>query len=235
MINNFSDREKECFDFLNLLEKNMDYVVIGGYAVSSYGFPRFSVDLDIVISEKEESEFQKLIEKKGFVLESEKLDLNYSGKFKRYEKGLVSIDLLVNTVQSRQTGFSYPFSYIFKNSKIREVNGWNPSFKAKIRIPNKEMLIALKLHSMRMADKRDIIMLCFEKPDIDKISDHLKNCPKEKINKNIDELFIDIKKQSFKDSLKGVYSINDKIFDRVIKNCLSSIQKVKEIFSSKKT
>jgi hypothetical protein len=229
MINNFSIREKECFDILKFLDKEMDYVVIGGYAVSSYGFPRFSVDLDIVISEKEESKYQKLIKEQGFVLGSEKVDLNYSRKFKRYEKGLVSIDLLINTVQSRQTGYSYPFSYIFKNSKIREVSGWDPSLKAKIRVPEKEMLIALKIHSMRMADKRDIIMICFEKPDIDKIFNHLKNCPKDKINKNIDELLIDIKKQSFKDSLKGVYSINNKIFDRVIKNCLSTMQKVKEI------
>ena len=74
-----------------------------------------------------------------------------------------------------------------------------------------------------------------EKPDIFKILDHLKDCPKEKINKNIDELLIDIKKQNFKDSLKGVYSIDDKIFNRVIQNCLSALQKVKEIYNSKKT
>ncbi len=233
MIKNFSDREKECFDFLKLLDKEMDYVVIDGYAVSSYGFPRFSVDLDIVISEKKEYKYQKLINDKGFVLSTEKVDLNYFGKFKRYEKGLISIDLLINTVQSRQTDYSYPFSYIFKKSNIREVSGWDPTLKAKIRVPEKEMLIALKIHSMRMADKRDIIMLCFEKPDIDKISSHLKNCPKDKIIKNFDDLFIDIKKLTFKDSLKGVYSINDNIFDRVIKNCLSTMQKIKEILVSK--
>ena len=232
-MDNLSDREKECFDFLKLLDKEMDYVVIGGYAVSSYGFPRFSVDLDIVISEKKESKYQDIINDKGFVLSTEKVDLSYSGKFKRYEKGLVSIDLLINAVQSRQTGYSYPFSYIFKNSNIREVSGWYPTLKAKIRVPVKEMLIALKIHSMRMADKRDIIMLCFEKPEIDKILSYLKNCPKEIILKNFDDIFIDIKKQSFKDSLKGVYSISDNIFDRVIKNCFSTMQKVKEILISK--
>jgi len=45
----FSAREKVCFDVLKLLEKNESYVVIGGYAVSSYGFLRFSIDLDFVI------------------------------------------------------------------------------------------------------------------------------------------------------------------------------------------
>lgn len=228
MIPDLSKRENECFDFLNLLKKDMDYVVIGGYAVSSFGFPRFSVDLDIVISEKEVPSLKKLIKDKGFIFSKEKADLNYSGKFERYEKGLISIDLLINTVQSRQTGYSYPFSYIFKNSEMREVSGWDPSLKAKIRIPNKEMLITLKVHSMRMADKRDIIMLCYEKPDVEKIIGHLKNCPIGEIIANINELLGEVKNQNLKDSLKGVYSINDKIYERAVENCILTLEKVKE-------
>ena len=228
MIPDLSEREKECFDFLNLLKKDMNYVVIGGYAVSSFGFPRFSVDLDIVISEKETHLLKKLIKDKGFVISKEKADLNYSGKFERHEKGLVSIDLLINGVLSRQTGFSYPFSYIFKNSEIREVSGWDPLLKTRIRVPHKEMLIALKVHPMRMADKRDIIMLCYEKPDVKKIVNHLKNCPMEKITSNINELLSLIKNQNLKDSLKGVYSINDKIYERSVENCINTLEKVKE-------
>lgn len=228
MIPNLSEREKECFDFLNLLKKDMNYVVIGGYAVSSYGFPRFSVDLDIVIPEKEIPIIKKLIKEKGFVFSKAKVDLNYSGKFERYEKGLVRIDLLINGVQSRQTGYSYPFSYIFKNSEMREVSGWDPLLKARVRVPQKELLIALKVHSMRMADKRDIIMLCYEKPDVEKIIGHLKDCPKEKIIANNDELLTVIKNQNLKDSLKGVYSINDNIYDRSVGNCITILEKVKE-------
>jgi hypothetical protein len=81
---------------------------------------------------------------------------------------------------------------------------------------------------MRMADKRDIIMLCYEKPDMDKIVDHLKNCPKEKIIANIDELLSVIQKQNLKDSLKGVHSVNDKIYDRSVENCINIFHKVKE-------
>ena len=228
MILDLSEREKECFDFLNLLNKDMNYVVIGGYAVSSFGFPRFSVDLDIVITDKEIPSLMKLIKDKGFVLSKEKDDLNYSGKFECYKKGLVSIDLLINAVQSRQTGCSYLFSYIFKNSEIREVSGWDPSLKARIRVPHKEILIALKVHSMRMADKRDIIMLCFEIPDAEKIVDHLKNCPKEKIISNINELLSVINNQNLKDSLKGVYSIHDKIYEKSVENCIGALEIVKE-------
>jgi hypothetical protein len=231
MIPDFSAREKECFDFLNFLKKDMEYVVIGGYAVSSFGFPRFSMDLDIIVTEKKNQLMQKLIKEKGFILETEKKDLNYSGKFERYSKGLVSIDLFINTVQSRQTGYCYPFSYIFKNSEIREVSGWDPLSNARVRVPHKEMLIALKIHSMRTADKRDIIMLCYEKPSTEKIVNHLKNCPQEKIIAHINELLGVIGSQNLKDSLKGVFSLGDKVFTKAVSNCIITLERIKEELS----
>ena len=90
----------------------------------------------------------------------------------------ISVDLMINSVQSRQTGYAYPFNYIFKNSEVKEIIGWHPDFKVQMRVADKEMLIALKINSMRATDKRDIIMLCFEKPDVDKIVNNLKKCPR---------------------------------------------------------
>ena len=219
MITDFSKREKECFDFLNQIPKQKRYVVVGGYAVTSFGFPRFSVDLDITIHECEISFFKQLLSEDDFILKTTKEDLVYSGRFERYEKGLVSVDLLINGVQSRQTNYFYPFEYIYKNSEIRETNGWDPINKSKARIVKKELLIALKIHSMRMVDKRDIIMLCYEKPDSHKILNHLKNSPKELIKKHIIELQTVFSDEEFKDSLKGVYSVNDKIYKKMIENC----------------
>jgi hypothetical protein len=219
MIADFSKREKECFDFLNQIPKRKRYVVIGGYAVTSFGFPRFSVDLDITIPENELTFFKKLLSEYDFILKTTKEDLAYSGRFERYEKGLVSIDLLINGVQSRQTNYLYPFEYIYKNSEIRETNGWDPINKSKARIVKKEMLIALKIHSMRMADKRDIIMLCYEKPDAQKISRHLEKSPKDILKKHVIELQTVFSDNKFKDSLKGVYSVNDKIYTKIIENC----------------
>ncbi len=227
MITDFSSREKECFDFLNQIPKERKYVIIGDYAVTSFGFPRFSVDLDITIPESEVSFFKKLIMDNGFVLTKVKEDLAYSGRFERYEKGLVSIDLLINGIQSCQTGYLYPFQYIYKNSQIRETNGWNPANKAKAIIVKKEMLIALKIHSMRMADKRDIIMLCYDAPNIQIIFDHLKNSPREKIIEHITEFLKVFSDDKFKNSLKGVYSISDKIYKRSIENCQQTMIELK--------
>jgi hypothetical protein len=72
---------------------------------------------------------------------------------------------------------------------------------------------------MRMADKRDIIMLCYEKPDWQKISVHLEKSPKDIIKKHIIELQTVFSDNKFKDSLKGVYSVNDKIYNKTIENC----------------
>ena len=227
MIAGFSDREKECFTFLNLIPGEKKYVIIGGYAVSSFGFPRFSVDLDITIPENELPFFKKLISNNGYEFSIGKEDLNYSGKFERYKKDLVSIDLLINGVQSRQTEYHYPFQYIFKNSQIRETSGWDQTNKVKVRIAKKEMLIALKIHSMRMADTRDIIMLCYETPDIQIIFNHLKDSPKEKIIEHINELLTVLNDKRLKDSLKGVYSIDDKLYERTIENCKQIMNDVK--------
>jgi hypothetical protein len=227
MIADMSKREKECFTFLNLIPREKRYVVIGGYAVSSFGFPRFSVDLDIVIHEKELTFFKKLISERNFDFKVGKNDLLYSGRFERYEKDLVSIDLLINGVQSRQTGYFYSFEYILKNSQIQEVSGWDTSSKTKVRIANREILIAMKIHSMRMADKRDIVMLCYKKPNIENIVNHLSKCPKEKIISNLNELTSDFNDKNFKDSLKGVYSINDTTYTKAIENCKQTTLEVK--------
>jgi hypothetical protein len=227
MITDFSDREKECFTFLNLIPKDKKYMIIGGYAVSSFGFPRFSVDLDITISENELPSFKKLISVNGYEFTIGKEDLAYSGKFERYEKGLVSIDLLINGVQSRQTGYHYPFDYIFNNSQIRETSGWDPTNKVKVRIAQKEMLISLKIHSMRTADIRDIIMLFYEKTDIQSIINHLKNSPKEKIIEHINKLLARLDDIKLKDSIKGVFSIDDKLFKKSIENCKQVMEDIK--------
>ena len=228
MITDFSHREKECFTFLKLIPKEKQYVIIGGYAVTSFGFPRFSVDLDITIPESELPFFKKALSDNDFVFTKGKDDLLYSGKFERYEKGLVSIDLLINGVSSRQTGYLYPFQYLFKNSQIRETSGWDPLNKVKARIAKKEMLIALKIHSMRMTDKRDVIMLCYEIPNIRIIINHLKNSPKEKIIEHVNDLLANLNEKNFRDSIKGVYSINDKIYKKTIENCQKTMNEIKE-------
>jgi hypothetical protein len=84
------------------------------------------------------------------------------------------------------------------------------------RSADREMLIALKMNSMRMADQRDIIALCNGTINRTGILIHLKRVPKERILNNID-IFIDtLEKPEIRDSIKGVFGISDQVYERVI-------------------
>lgn len=215
-------REKICFDILNSLGA-IKYVLVGGYAVSSFEFPRFSVDLDIVLVEEETEKLKIVLGAKGF-FKTEELtgfDNTYSGRFERYKiPGLpVAVDLLINSITSRQTGHSYSFDYLSKHSEIREIMGWGQDIKSMNKVPNREMLLALKINSARISDIRDIIALCYQPPDATKIFNHLKNCKKEIILSHltrIQEFVTDVKNR---DSIKGVFSLPDKPLEQMLKTC----------------
>ncbi|RKY19879.1 MAG: hypothetical protein DRP62_08940 [Planctomycetota bacterium] len=226
-------RERACFEFLEALPKDKKYVLIGGYAVSAFEFPRLSVDLDIAIPQSELKFFEKLVKTNGFELSTERSDIDeiYSGKFKKFVKKVelpVSVDLLINSVKSRQTDVSYPFDYLYGNSEVREVTGWHPGSRATVRVADKEMLIALKMNAMRPTDKRDILVLCYEKPDIEKIIQHISRCPRDIIKKHINELMSLIEDTRNIDSIKGVFGISEDVHKKAIRNCKAMIRAITE-------
>jgi hypothetical protein len=81
------------------------------------------------------------------------------------------------------------------------------------------MLIAMKVNAMRAADKRDVIMLCYEMPDADEVALHLKNCPGDIILENLNVLHKIVKGLGSDDSIKGVYAISDDVLRQAAANC----------------
>ena len=66
------EREQEVIKILTLLlDKKLDFVVVGGYAVSTYK-KRFSIDLDLVVRQEDMEKFEELLEKEGYSLHYEK-------------------------------------------------------------------------------------------------------------------------------------------------------------------
>jgi len=66
MIKNLIEKENNIFSILQLfLNKKLDFIIVGGYAVSSYKH-RFSVDADIVIKEEDLFLFEEIMKKEGF-------------------------------------------------------------------------------------------------------------------------------------------------------------------------
>ncbi len=228
---NLENREQECFRFLNRLGPERKYVLIGGYAVSSFHFPRYSVDLDIVVPEEEVGFFQELAKSLGYAPSSSKEEVEpvYGGRSEGFVKDIgvvVGIDLLVNSVQSRDTGCAYSFRHIATNSETREIRGRGLGARATARVADKEMLIALKAQPMREQDIGDILALCYERPNESKLAAHLQKCPRQRILENLEKLRSYVENPKT-DSVRGAFSFGQREFGQCLKNCkrlLSTLQ-----------
>jgi len=224
-------REKEIFATLKKINR-FNFVVIGGYAVNSYSaLPRFSVDCDIVVKNKDElKEIKGVLTKFGYIKEENNKDkISYYGDFLRLEKDMgksikVSIDILIKEVLDRQTNATFSVDWIFDNSEIKTLKGKTITEELKLRIINLDALFVLKFVSHRLTDIRDIFMLA---PNIKN-----KEWVKQEISKKNDfnKLFLIIKEKisakQFKDSLQGVYGIvNDNVFEKH-KKAILALEKI---------
>ena len=204
------EREQEVMKILNLfLDKKLDFIVVGGYAISTYK-KRFSIDLDAVVKEEDLKNFERILEKEGYVLHYEKeIALLYGENFKRFMKKIkglpVDIDLLINGLVSRTTDAAWGFDYIKKYSIKRKLN--NSEFLT----PDKELLIAMKFHSGRLSDIRDIVALmpCNK----EKLKQHLLKGDIKKLKESMAKQASFLGKPRFDDSFKGIFgpfSYNEK-------------------------
>jgi hypothetical protein len=196
------EREQEVMRMLALfLDSGIEFIVVGGYAVSTYK-KRFSIDLDVIIKEGNLKEFEKVLAKEGYSLHHEKeIALLYKENFKRFEKTLkklpVHIDLLVNGLVSRTTNASWGFDYIRENSLNRRLN------ELKFLTPEKELLIAMKFHSGRLSDARDIVALmpCSK----EKLKLYLFRGDIKKLKNSMKKQLLFSEKPQFDDSFKGIF------------------------------
>lgn len=198
------EREKEVLRLIDILkESNLSFIIIGGYAISTYK-KRFSVDLDVVIKESDLEKFERLVEKQGFTMSYEKeIALLYGENFKRFRKKMnnlpVDVDFLINGLVSRTTDATWSFDTIKKNSEKRNLDS------LEFLTPSKELLISMKMHSGRLSDVRDIVALMpcnSEKLKVFLLRGNF-NHLKEQIKKYIS--FLD--KPQFDDSFKGIFGI----------------------------
>ena len=227
----FAERQRVCLQIIEKLPKQ--YVLVGGYAVSAFESPRFSVDVDLVISEQDFTKLSDILENEGFspVKEAEEFSSTYKGRFVRFQKMVeslpVSVDFLVGMIQSRQTDAAYSFHYIWKNSETRGVAGFGVSDSVKARVADREMLMALKINSMRKADQRDIIALCSGRVDTDKVVRHLTRAPIQKIQEHISRLLRFLYDKKSRDSLKGVFVFSDAVLDAMLNKATKTLEEIR--------
>jgi len=207
----FVERENEILKTIkSMVEARLDFIVVGGYAVSALARHRFSVDCDLVISKNRLEKFESILEREGFGIHVERtgFDETYAGEFVSYKKEIagfpVTIDLLVNSLVCRATEASWSYDYIKKHSVDANIPGLEASVRC--RIPEKELLIAFKVHSGRRADVRDIVMLR-ENADLEKVLTHLRRGNIEALKDQISKITAALDDKNLVDSLKGVFTL----------------------------
>lgn len=199
-------RENKIFNVLQEFNnENLHFVLVGGYAVSAYKH-RFSIDVDIVIKEGDKEKFEKVLQRKNFkkVIVKE-LDHVYAPEFIRYEtdeKPAASVDILIDGIGSRTTCASFSLEQLEKFATRKIIIGTEKEVEA--LVPSKEALIALKIHSGRLTDFRDIVALC-KNIDLQVIKKFLTVGNKAVITQNIQKLLSLLDEKRFIDGFKGVF------------------------------
>ena len=207
----FVKRENEIIlTIKRFAEEKVDFVVVGGYAVSGLGIHRFSVDCDVVISKSEMHKVEEFLQRHGFerYIEKTGFDEVYAGEFVSYKKRVgelpVTFDLLVGSLVCRTTGAAWSFDYI-KNFSVEATIAGIETI-ANCRIPEKELMIAFKIHSARRTDVRDIIVL-MGNTDLEKVLSHLKRGEMELLKTQVGNIMEMLKDVKLVNSLKGVFRL----------------------------
>ena len=216
-------KENGIFDILQkFIDAKLDFIVVGGYAVSAFKHG-FSIDVDVVVQSKDLDKFEAIVNEEGFKKTREKeLEDIYSSKFIRYEKDSASVDFLIEAVVARATGASFSYQILADNSTEKRIIGIEKEISA--QVPIREMIIAMKVHSGRLTDFRDIAALA-RGTDLDKIRSFLFIGDLKALHSQLKELARIVKDKNFVDSFKGVFI--EKKFD-VDMNQVEKISKLKQ-------
>jgi len=190
----------------------MEFILVGGYAVSSLTTHRFSVDCDLVVSKSPKSlrAIKALLKQEGYTSLTKRKDFDavYGGEFENYIKKInklhVSVDLMINALVSRDTNASWSYEYIKKHSIKAGIGA------VTCNVPEKELLVAMKIHAGRKADIRDVIMLR-EGCDPDKTLEHLKRGDIELLKAKLDAILKAFDDEKLIDSLKGAFRLKQSV------------------------
>jgi len=222
-------REKEIFAALRAVGKS-EFVIIGGYAASSYAPPRFSVDCDIVVKDKETARgISSILRQVGYnQVSAGTAEAAYGGSFERFEKELpngfiASVDMLVGAVTDRGTLAVFSAGWVFENSIVRNLRGKTIAEQLPLRILKPDALFAMKAVSCRPTDIRDVFMLA---PSVEGsewvVREIAKRC---NLQEKSDRILKTVDSRQFRDGLQGVYGkLDSHTFDNHMKA-------LKEVFS----
>lgn len=203
---NLPDRQQELVDTHRAVQDaDLPHVLVGGWAVSAFQ-TRFTTDVDLVVPEQSLREYDALLRNRGYEkISDHEVGTVYEGRIVRYDKQVgtneVHVDALVGAMRCRQTDAEWSYRYLHAHSALARLEV-APELEG--RIPEPELLCALKLHSGRFADTRDLVIVS-TRADLDRIPDHLHRGDPAKLETQIQGVVARLIHEGFEDSFKGVF------------------------------
>jgi hypothetical protein len=199
------DRETELLDTLEaVIDAELPYVLVGGWAIAAFD-QRFTTDVDIVIPAQAIEQYSTLLTDRGYrkIADVERNNL-YEGRTIQFEKDVgnpVRFDAMVDALGCRQTEAEWSYRYLAEHSITEQLQTVRP---VTAKIPERELLFALKLHSGREADCRDLVVLAGD-AEFDRIVTHLHRGDPEKLAGQIDTVLDRLTSENFADAFKRVF------------------------------
>lgn len=200
------ERQSELIDTHRAVQDaELPYVLVGGWAVSAFQ-TRFTTDIDTVIPDTALDNYDTLLRDLGYEKQFEQdVSNEYEGRMIQYTKQVgenkVKFEALVDAIGCRQTDAEWSYRYLHEHSTIesldvvKDLDG---------RIPEPALLFAMKLHSGRKADTRDLVVVSL-RADFNRIERHLHRGDPRKLDGQIELVLHQLKRDGFEDSFKGVF------------------------------
>jgi hypothetical protein len=212
-------REREGFALLRRFA-GINAVLVGGYAVSAYGPPRFSLDLDFVVPASAVPGIRDVLKSAGLVRvrdwEGGAVFAGRAERWSREEEAVpLSADLLIDGISDRVSGASHPYASVRRGARRLTVRGLDPSSEARALVAAPEVLVALKLEAGRRVDLRDLAVLAGTDVAVERVAVLLRGVRKEVLREHLDALAAALVRRDFQDSLKGVYMLDERAFRRI--------------------
>ncbi|WP_436927622.1 hypothetical protein [Halosimplex amylolyticum] len=200
------ERQAELIDTHRAIQAaGLPYVLVGGWAVSAFQ-TRFTTDIDAVIPATALDDYASLLVDRGYEREFETdISNEYEGQMIQYSKAVgthsVTFEALVDAMRCRQTDAEWSYRYLTEHSSVEPLT---VAEDLDGRIPEPALLFAMKLHSGRLADTRDLVVISTQ-ADFDRIERHLHRGDPEQLAGQIDTVLDRLQADEFADSFKGVF------------------------------
>jgi hypothetical protein len=113
----------------------------------------------------------------------------------------VNIELMVNALRCRQTDAEWSYRYLDQHAQSVTVGRTVP---VDTRIPERELFHAIKLHSGRFTDARDVVAAATD-VDFERVETHLHRGDPDALSEQLAGISEQLADESFVDAYKGEF------------------------------